>query len=131
MKITLLGPSDLELSEFHLEGLAIDSATQEAHFSALEMFATSLALCSGSVLVSYGQHLDIPEHDLALRVMWEYAENPLRVSQMALELRWPSLPASRRHAAERAAEQCTVHHTLHHPPHLTTRFVETTNTRAT
>jgi hypothetical protein len=54
--------------------------------------------------------------DLVLEVSWTFAEKPHRVETLALDISWPSLPASRLEAAKRAAALCTVHVTLEHPP---------------
>ena len=52
--------------------------------------------------------------DLEIRVSWEFADNPHRVGRMQMQLKWPSLPETRRAAAERAAQLCAVHATLSH-----------------
>lgn len=126
MNILLHDESDLTLSRLDEPGFDIEvDPDVHAHFSALPMFATSLGLCTASVLSTYGERFDAPVDDLTVRVSWEYAEDPYRVDDIDMAIEWPSLPDSRHEAARRAAEKCTIHNTLHHPPDLETRIVDT------
>ena len=118
--------SELELTLSHLHEPGMDISTDEhvhVHFSALQMFATSLALCTGSVLVGYGEQIDAPTDELAVRIRWSVAEKPRRISEIHMEIRWPGLPHSRLGAAQRAAAHCTLHNTLHQatPVHTVVR----------
>ncbi len=118
MKITIHGESDLTLSNLHEPELDIDES--EHHFSAMEMFASSLALCTMSVMAAYAERLEVGIENLTCRMRWTYAEDPYRVSQIDMELVWPEVPESRLEAVKRAAKQCTIHNTLHHPPEIRT-----------
>ncbi|SCY53540.1 OsmC family protein [Thiohalorhabdus denitrificans] len=124
MRITLHGPQDLTLSALAEEGLQVAAERDDAHFSAMEMFNTSLALCTASVLMSYAERIDTGLNGLTVRMRWEYHEDPYRIGRIAMDIRWPDLPESRRKAAERAAEQCTLHHTLEVPPEVVTQVVD-------
>lgn len=125
MNIELHGASDLTLRNFEMPGfdVTVDEG-EDVHFSALQMFATSLGLCTASVLETYGRRFDAPTDDLSMRITWSYAEDPYRVDAVELSIDWPSLPDSRRKAARRAAAQCTIHNTLHDPPEVETRLAD-------
>ena len=121
MHILLHDESDLTVSQFDKPGFEVEVEKDvHAHYSALQMFASSLGLCTASVLISYGEQLDASTEGLEVRVRWTYADEPYRVDDIDMEINWPDLPDSRLQAAERAAEQCTTHNTLHHPPHVDT-----------
>ncbi|MFA9461797.1 OsmC family protein [Thiohalorhabdus sp. Cl-TMA] len=121
MRITLHAPQDLTLSDLAEEGLQISAGGEDVHFSAMEMFNTSLALCTASVLTAYAERIDAGLEGLAVRMRWEYGESPKRIGRITMDIRWPELPENRRKAAERAAAQCTLHHTLEMPPEVETR----------
>lgn len=90
-------------------------------FSALQMLACSLVLCTGSVLAAYAEGvLKAGIEDLSLRVRWEYADNPYRVGSMHMTVRWPQVPDNRIEAVKRAASTCTVHRTFERPPAIET-----------
>jgi uncharacterized OsmC-like protein len=121
MKLLLSGATTIELYEidqahFHLEGDADGEG-----YGPLQMFATSLALCTVSVLVHYAEHvLEVGVSSLRITVRWSYAERPLRVDNIDMQINWPELPQDRMEAAERAAASCTIHHTLERPPTVRT-----------
>lgn len=121
MKIILNGPEDLEISEIGATGMQIESGSDDAHFSAMEMFSTSFAMCTASVMAAYGEQIDASTEDLSVHMRWRYAEEPFRISDITMDIRWPGLPESRQQAAQRAASQCTLHNTLEHPPEVETR----------
>ena len=120
MKIVLHAPEDLELKSFDEPGMDIEARDPEAHYGATQMFAASLALCTGSVLVAYADQAGAHVTDLAIRVKWHYADKPFRIGAIDMAIRWPSLPETRLDAARRAASHCTLHHTLEQIPELTT-----------
>jgi uncharacterized OsmC-like protein len=121
MRIVMHSEFDLTVSDFHSSEFDV-SADEHAHanYSALQMFATSLALCTGSVLISYGEGLKVESHDLSIRVKWTVEEKPRRIGSIDMDIRWPDLPESRREAAQRAAAHCAIHNSLHHPPRVVT-----------
>ena len=119
MKITLL--SDEAVRFDAAPGpLTIEAPTAERTYSPFHMLASSLAVCTHSVLHSWASHAGLGADDLAIEVRWTFADQPHRVGAMELTLEWPSLPESRREAAKRAVKLCTVHATLSTPPALTT-----------
>ena len=121
MKILLHSEEDLTLSDLEAPGLHVEvDEGAHAHYSALQMFAVSLGLCTASVLMGYGKQLKVPADRLSVRIRWSLAEKPRRLDDIRMEIHWPELPESRLKAAERAAEHCTIHNTLSHPPRMTT-----------
>lgn len=121
MKIQLNAPEDLEVSELTEPDMQIDSRSEETHFSAMEMFATSLAICTASVMIAYAQRIAASTEGLSVRMRWSYSEQPFRIGDITMDIHWPGLPESRLKAAQRAAAQCTLHNTLEHPPRVETR----------
>ena len=114
MKITLLADDIIRLDP--VSGpLTIEAETADVQYSPFHMLASGLASCTASVLLSWAVHAKIPADDLSLEVHWQFADDPHRVSGMAVIFDWPSLPANRLAAARRVAELCTVHATLTHP----------------
>jgi uncharacterized OsmC-like protein len=120
LKIELHGETDLSVSEMHLPGVEIIGETEALHYSALKMFVASLAWCTWAVLATYGERIDAAIDDLHFRMRWRYAEKPTRISNVSMDITWPSLPESRLDAAMRAAAMCTVHNTLHHDVEIDT-----------
>jgi uncharacterized OsmC-like protein len=122
MKVIMHHSEDLELARFDESGLNIEAHDPDAHFSALQMFATSMGLCTFSVLAGYAEQSDTPTENLSVRMRWRYAEHPYRIGNIDMEIHWPELPSAKREAAERAAAKCTLHNTLQHPPEIATRL---------
>jgi len=120
LKIQMHTEEDLEFSDFSEPTMDIAPASPELSFSALQMFATSLALCTYSVLVGYGETIDTDTTDLRIRIRWAYDESPFRIGEIEMTILWPDVPQSRLEAAERAAGHCTLHNTLERPPRVST-----------
>jgi uncharacterized OsmC-like protein len=100
--------------------LAVE-AEGEVTLSPFHLLAASLALCTWSVLATWGRQAGLPVEGLELGVRWSFGGDPVRVSDVELDVVWPSLPPARRAAARRAAAHCTVHHTLEAGTRLETR----------
>lgn len=119
MKITLLSDERIRL-----EGtggpLTVEADSPETYYSPFHMLASSLATCTYSVLHAWASNAKLDADDLAIEVGWSFAEDPYRVGSIDIELIWPSLPETRRTAAERASHLCTVHKTLQQPPDIHT-----------
>lgn len=121
MRITMNNEQDLIISEFTSPGINISSADTNTQYSALQMFATSMAICTYSVLTSYAEQLDISSDNISIHMHWSYVAAPFRIKHIDVDVKWPELPASRQEAAGRAAAHCTIHNTLAHPPKVVTR----------
>lgn len=121
MKAVLKDEGELELREFEDPGFSVEPRDPSLVFSAMEMFAVSMALCTFSVLASYAEQIDADTKDVVVGIRWDYAEDPARIGRIEMAIDWPALPESRRHAAERAAAHCTLHNTLEQPPSVQTR----------
>lgn len=120
MKIILLTDESIRL-EPDQGPMTIEAIDPEQQYSPFHMLASSLAYCTWSVMYSWATHTNQPADDLAIEVSWTFAENPTRVSEIALTYDWPSLPARKQEAAKRVAAMCTIHETLHTPPRITTQ----------
>lgn len=121
MRILMHSEEDLEIWDFLTPDMTVESHDPEAAFSALQMFATSLALCSFSVLFSYGETIGVDSAPMRIRMRWSYAIDEGRIDEIAMDIEWPGLPASRNTAAQRAAAACTLHRTLERSPVVHTR----------
>lgn len=122
MNVIMHQSEDIELTEFDEPGLHIEQHDPEAHFSAMQMFATSMGICTYSVLAGYAEQIDAVTKQLSVRMRWSYAEHPYRIGQIDMDIQWPELPPSRLKAAQRAATKCTLHNTLEQPPQVATRL---------
>lgn len=117
MKIVLTGEEEIRLDP--LPGpLTIEAPDAKMQYSPFHMLGSALAVCTYSVLASWGSHSDIGAEDLAITVRWRFAEKPHRVGELAMDLVWPSLPADRIEVARRAALLCPIHATLSHAPSI-------------
>jgi uncharacterized OsmC-like protein len=117
VKITLLSDERIRL-EGKAGPLSVEADSAEMQYSPFHMLASGLATCTYSVLASWGTHAKLSVDDLVIEVGWTFAEDPHRVSDMDLDVIWPSLPEARRAAAVRAAGLCTVKKTFEQPPHV-------------
>ncbi len=129
MKITLLADDAIRLDPTP-GALTVEAPTTDVMYSPFQMLASGLATCTFSVLNSWATHAKIPVDDLMLEVRWKFAEDPHRVSDIAVKFDWPSLPKNRLAAARRVAELCTVHATLTHSPTIEILSSETGTTHA-
>jgi uncharacterized OsmC-like protein len=115
VKITLLSEESIRL-----EGvggpLTIEAESPEQIYSPFHMLASSLAVCTHSILLSWATNAKLNADDLAIEVRWSFAEKPHRVGDIRLTFDWPSLPADRNETAKRVAALCPVHATFHHQP---------------
>jgi len=80
--------------------------------SPFHLLAASLATCTRSVLEGWGREAGLRPEGLEIGVAWELGGDPVRVSELRMEVAWPGLPAEREAAARRVAAHCTIHHTL-------------------
>lgn len=112
MKIRLIDETELAVSELHDDHLAVTGDAAGLRFGAMEMFVTSLAVCTHAVLASYARQIPAGVAQLSIRMRWHYKDRPYRIDGVEMEIRWPELPDDRVDAAVRAASTCTLHRTL-------------------
>jgi len=103
--------------------LNVESAQPGLDFSPLHMLAASLATCTLSVIAAWAMQAGLSMDGLEIELDWNYVDDPYRVGEYDMRIRWPQLPADRRAAALRVAEHCTVEHTLRIPPEIRTTIV--------
>jgi uncharacterized OsmC-like protein len=113
VKITLLSDDAIRY-EAAPGMLTIEAESADRQYSPFHMLASSLAVCTFSVLASWATHANIAFDDLVIDVSWTFADQPHRVDAVTLSFRWKSLPATRLEAAKRAAALCPIHATLSH-----------------
>ncbi|HUR91256.1 MAG TPA: OsmC family protein [Gemmatimonadaceae bacterium] len=114
MKIVLAGEDEITLNP--LPGpLTIEAPDAKMQYSPFHMLGSALAICTHSVLSSWGSHAGLSTDDLTISISWSFAEKPHRVGSIRMALSWPSLPAERVEVARRAALLCPIHTTLSHP----------------
>ena len=116
MRIVLESEESIRLIATADVPLTIEAPSADQSYSPFHMLASSLAVCTFSVLASWAENARISPADLEITVSWTFADKPHRVGEMSMRFTWPSLPAERHAAAERVAKLCTVHATLQHPP---------------
>ncbi len=117
MLVHVLADEHIRLETAGDAGMAVEGEP----FGPLQMLATSLALCTASVIQSYAETANLDVVGFAVEVRWVYVEDPHRVGHYHMTLHLPSsLPAARHRAVLRAAEACTVHATLLHRPAIDT-----------
>jgi uncharacterized OsmC-like protein len=113
MEIHIVSATEIKLYRLQESGFTIHADDPELHFGSIQMFITSLAQCTFSVLASYGERFGTSADDITIRMQWTYAERPRRrIAAISMQVHWPSLPESRLDAATRAARYCTLHNTL-------------------
>jgi uncharacterized OsmC-like protein len=120
MKIIMHDEENLEFRQFNNPGLDIEPLAPDLQYSALQMFATSLAICTYSILTDYGEQANASTDNLSMSVKWAYSKDPMRVKNIDMDIHWPELPSSRLKAAQRVASFCTLHQTLETPPKIVT-----------
>lgn len=121
MQIDLRSDTSLTLSQFSQPDFQIQASSDDVHFSAIPMFATSLGLCTFAVIAEYARRFDADVTAIEVDVEWSFAEDPFRINELDMTIRWPDLPEERLKAVERAASHCTIHNTLENPPEMRTR----------
>lgn len=90
--------------------------------SPFHLLAAALATCTWSVLEGWAREAGLGADALAILVEWDLGGDPVRVSNVRMEVAWPELPAGREAAARRVASHCTIHHTLELGTHVSTEI---------
>lgn len=121
MKIHLMNDKQIEVSEFHEDSFDISLDNEALYFGAMPMFVASLARCTFAVLENYAMRLDVESDLITMRLNWDYASQPTRISEIEMRIYWAELPASRLKAVQRAAHLCTIHNTISHCVQVETR----------
>jgi uncharacterized OsmC-like protein len=125
MKITLIAEDAIRLEP--LPGpMTIEAESEDQLYSPFHMLGSGLAFCTYSVLASWASNAKLHSDDIVVEVRWQFVEEPHRLGNIEVAIKWPSLPPARSKAAERVAHMCAIHATLQNTPVLTTT-VETAN----
>lgn len=110
MKVAFETDTAITVTALDEPGLVTDAPAQS--IDAIALFATSFASCTYAVLASYAQRIEADASSVSVRLAWQYADRPLRIGRLNMDICWPTLPESRLDAAQRAAMMCTLHNTL-------------------
>lgn len=85
-----------------------------------ELFVAGLGACVAFYAHRYLVRHNLPTAGLQVRVSFEMAARPARVSEIVVSLQLPdNVPVDRRQALLAVASHCTVHNTLLDPPDVT------------
>ena len=114
MEIELISKTEIVLQRLEETGFNISSSNPDLHYGAMQMYVSSLAMCTYSVLAVYGERVEASVDGLTIRLKWSYGSKPVRIDQVEMDILWPEIPESRLDAAMRAAATCTIHRTMEH-----------------
>lgn len=121
MRVVLEGEQRLRLE---MTDAGFEVVSEELPISPYHLLGASLASCTALMFESWAPQMGIDLAPLTIFVSWEMAEErPMRVVSMAMELRWPGLPAERVETAERVADLCPIHATLERSAEISRRIV--------
>jgi putative redox protein len=102
----------------------ISDQPKEAHgtdegMGPIEILAASLGSCIAVFIGGLLQRRNVTLSDCSIKIDWEMANNPRRVSNFHVNLILPeNLKEEDRQAILKAAGHCTVHNTLHSSPEI-------------
>ncbi|TAK09258.1 MAG: OsmC family peroxiredoxin [Candidatus Manganitrophaceae bacterium] len=92
----------------------------------VEMFVASLGACIGYFAVRFCQRRNLPTAGLAVKVAWDYAEQPHRVGSLTVQVSLPpGFPAEMQERLQKVVEGCTIHQSLTHSPPIAIALKET------
>jgi uncharacterized OsmC-like protein len=120
MNLHLAARQELHLSLMDADEFHFSQESPALYFGAMPLFVASLGRCTFAVLSDYSHRLEIPTHNIVMRLTWEYAENPTRIRAINMQITWPELPEKRHKAVQRAAHLCTIHNTISSCVEITT-----------
>ena len=112
MNIQVLGQTELRLSHFDEDEIDVILSNEAIRYSAIAMFATSLARCTFAVLDHYAMRMEIPTQSIITHLTWDFIEKPTRINQINMKIFWPELPEKRLASVQRASHKCTISTTI-------------------
>jgi uncharacterized OsmC-like protein len=84
-----------------------------------ELLLGSVGACAGHYAVQYLKIRNLPTEGLRIRVTAEKALNPARLSEIGIDVTYPSeLPPKDREGVLNAVDKCLIHNTLLNPPKI-------------
>ena len=114
MDIELISTTEIVLTQLGESGFEISGNDDKLYYGAMEMYVSSLAMCTYSVLAAYGERVEVDVEGLTVRLKWTYGGKPTLIEQVDMDIRWPEIPESKLDTAMRAAATCTIHRTMEH-----------------
>jgi uncharacterized OsmC-like protein len=89
----------------------------------VEMFVASLGACIGYFAARFCRRHNLPTAGLAVKMTWNYAEQPHRVGSLNAEVSLPAdFPAEMKNRLQKVVEGCTIHHSLTHSPQIAVKL---------
>jgi len=90
-----------------------------------EVFISSLGACIGVYVVGYCERHNIAYEGLTIELFWEKADNPARIDQIEIQLKFPKpVPADKKPVILKVANGCLVHNTLMNHPEMTVTIAD-------
>ena len=112
MKITVVGQTEIHLSEFDEDGIEIILENKMQKLSALAMFVASLGRCTFAVIDHYALRMDVPIENIVTHLEWDYHTEPTRFKTIDMKIFWPEVPEKRIASVERASHKCAISNTI-------------------
>ncbi len=85
----------------------------------VEMFVASLGACIGYFAVRFCRRHNLPAAGLAVKMIWDYAEQPHRVGSLTVRVSLPvDFPSEMQDRLRKVVEGCTIHQSLTHSPQI-------------
>jgi uncharacterized OsmC-like protein len=98
----------------------LDDGGEDTAPTPVELFVGSLTACIAHYARRYLARHYLPTSGLTVTAEYDAGGSPVRVGEIAVDIRLPDgVPAERRDALLAVASRCTVHNTLANPPAVT------------
>jgi hypothetical protein len=123
MRIRLISPHELRLSEFGNAAFDVRPEGPGTHFGAREMFVTSIGLCTYAMLAEMHGTRGADPWNLDLRIGWQYLDHPLRIGHIEMAISWPDLPDDMHQTALDQVQHCLLLNSLERETRVTTRIL--------
>ena len=103
--------------------MSVQDGGRDAGMAPAEMLAGSLGACIAMVVQGYCDTHGYTDGDVAVSLTVELADDPKRVSSLAVDVELPNgFPEDRMDVVRRVAALCPVHETLRNPPLVDVEF---------
>ena len=98
----------------------LDNGGEDRGPTPTELFLSSLGSCIGVYVQGFCKRGGVPCEGMELRVGFEKAEDPYRISKIAVDVTLPEkVTEERKKAILKVAEHCLIHNTIANHPEVT------------